>query len=100
MDKTVNLWINYENYKVGQDWIKRKQKEWERLAFYGYRGPEDGFHKWLDTKQQEQQGSNKQRSLPLKDGGKILAGNGNSALLSITKGSNLLQDKAMSIPCG
>ena len=29
--------------------------KWDRRFLYGYDGEEDGFYKWLDTKQQEQQ---------------------------------------------
>ena len=36
---------NYNKFKL----------KYERRLFYGYDGPEDGFHKWLDTKQQELQ---------------------------------------------
>jgi len=73
--------------------------EYERKLFYGYDGPEDGFHKWLDTKQQEFKGSNKQGSVSLEDRRKVSKRTGNSALLSIKERNNLLQDETMYIPC-
>lgn len=91
-------WTNYEDWKAYDEWTKFRERIWFEELFYGYKWPDNGIYKWIDSKQQEQQSSNKQRSLPLKDGGKILAGNGNSTLLSITKGSNILQDKTVSIP--
>jgi hypothetical protein len=98
MAKAVNIWINYENWKAAYEWIKTKELEWQRLVFYGYRGPKDGFHKWLDSKQQEQQGSNEQGSIPLKDSIEVSKRDGNSTLLCIKERDNLLQDAAMRIP--
>ncbi len=57
----------------------------------------DGIHKREYTKQQEQQGSNKQGDLPLEDSGKILKGDGYSTLLGIKERDNLLQDSAMHV---
>ena len=38
---------NYNRFKL----------KYERRLFYGYDGPEDGFHKWLDTKLKKFKGS-------------------------------------------
>ena len=78
---------NYNRFKL----------KYERRLFYGYDGPEDGFHKWFDTKQQEFESSNKQGSISLKDSGEVLKGNGYSTLLCIKEGGDLLQDKAMRV---
>lgn len=74
--------------------------KWERKMFYGYDGPEDGFYKWLDTKQQEFESSNKQRRISFKNSNKMAKRTRNSALLSKQKGGDIIQDKAMYIPCG
>ena len=42
---------NYNKFKL----------KYERRLFYGYDGPEDGFHKWLDTKLKEFESGNKQK---------------------------------------
>ena len=71
--------------------------KWERKMFYGYDGPEDGFYKWLDTKQQEFESSNKQGCIPLKDSNKMAKRARNSALLSEQKGSDIVQNKTMRV---
>lgn len=76
---------NYNKFKL----------KYERRLFYGYNGPEDGFHKWLDTKQQEFESSNKQGSISLKNGNKMAKRTGNTALLSKQKGSDIVQNEAM-----
>ena len=81
---------NYNKFKL----------KYERRLFYGYDGPEDGFHKWLDTKQQEFKSCNKQGRIPLKDSSKVSQGTGYSTLLSIKEGGDLLQDKTMCLSCG
>lgn len=40
---------NYNKFKL----------KYERRLFYGYDGPEDGFHKWLDTKLKEFKSGNR-----------------------------------------
>ena len=77
-------------------YLNKFNLKWDRIFLYGYYGKEDGFYQWLDTKQQEQQGSNKQGCISLKDSSKVSQGNGNSTLLRFKKRSDLLQDKAMS----
>ena len=74
--------------------------KWERKMFYGYDGPEDGFYKWLDTKQQEFESSNKQRGVSFKDSNKMAKRTRNSALFSKQKGSDAVQDKTMHISGG
>lgn len=85
IDKQSLIYLNKFNLK------------WDRIFLYGYYGKEDGFYQWLDTKQQEQQGSNKQGSISLKDSSKVSQGTGYTALLSEPKGSDILQDKAVYI---
>ena len=87
IDKQSLIYLNKFNLK------------WDRIFLYGYYGKEDGFYQWLDTKQQEQQGSNKQGSISLKDSSKVSQGTGYTALLSEPKGSNILQNKTMHISC-
>lgn len=79
---------NYNKFKL----------KYERELFYGYNGPEDGFHKWLDTKQQEFESRNKQRSLSLKDSGEVPKRAGHPALFRKQERGNLLQDQAMCVP--
>ena len=74
--------------------------KWDRIFLYGYRGEKDGFYQWLDTKQQEQQSSDKQGSIPFKDGGKISKRAGHPALLRKQERDNLLQDSPLHIPSG
>ena len=78
---------NYNKFKL----------KYERRLFYGYDGPEDGFHKWLDTKQQEFESSNKQGCISLKDSNKMAKRARNSALLSEQKGSDIVQNKTMCV---
>ena len=78
---------NYSKFKL----------KYERILFYGYDGPEDGFHKWLDTKQQEFESSNKQRSLSLKNCNEMAKRTGNSALLSEQKGSDIVQNETLCV---
>ena len=59
IDKQSLIYLNKFNLK------------WDRIFLYGYYGKEDGFYQWLDTKQQEQQGSNKQWSISLKNSDKM-----------------------------
>ena len=88
IDKQSLIYLNKFNLK------------WDRIFLYGYYGEEDGFYQWLDTKQQEQQGSNKQGSISLKDSSKVSQGTGYTALFSGQKGSDILQDKTMYLPGG
>ena len=71
---------NYNRFKL----------KYERRLFYGYDGPEDGFRKWLDTKQQEFESSNKQGCIPLKNGNKMAKRTRNSALLSKQEGGDII----------
>ena len=80
---------NYNKFKL----------KYERRLFYGYDGPEDGFHKWLDTKLKEFKSGNKQGSIPLKNSNEMAKRAGNSALFSEQKGGDLLQDKTMCLSC-
>ncbi len=78
---------------LSDEWIKASNEfnEYARqINMYG-------FYKRINTKQQEQQGSYKQGSVSLKDSGKVLKRNGYTTLLSIAKGSDLLQDKTMRV---
>lgn len=72
--------------------------KYERKLFYGYDGPEDGFHQWLDSKLKEFKSSNRKRSIPLKNSNEVSQRTRNTALLSEQKGSDAIQDKAMHIP--
>ena len=84
IDKQSLMYLNKFNLK------------WDRRFLYGYDGEEDGFYKWLDTKLKEFESSNKQGSISLKDSSKVSQGTGYTTLLSWQKGSNILQDKAVS----
>ena len=79
---------NYMDFKL----------KWERKMFYGYDGPEDGFYKWLDTKQQEFESSNKQRGVSFKNSNKMAKRTRNSALFSKQKGSDIVQDETVYVP--
>ncbi len=81
------------NLILSEDWINASNE----LREYTRQITKYGFYKGFDTKQQEQQGSNKQGSVSLKDSGKVLKGNGYSTLLGIKERSDLLQDKAMRV---
>lgn len=81
---------NYNKFKL----------KYERRLFYGYDGPEDGFHKWLDTKLKEFESSNKQGSISLKNSGEVPEGARHPALLRKQERDNLLQDSPMHIPSG
>ena len=74
--------------------------KWNRRFLYGYDGGEDGFYKWLDTKQQEFESSNKHWRIPLKNSNKMAKRTRNSTLLSKQKGGDIAQDEAMHIPSG
>ena len=71
--------------------------KYERRLFYGYDGPEDGFHKWLDTKFKEFESSNKQGSISLKDSGEVPERARHPALLRKQERDNLLQDSPLRI---
>ena len=77
------------------DWIKTSNE----FSEYARQITRYGIHKREYTKQQEQQSSDFERRISLKDGGKVLKGNGYSTLLGFKERDNLLQDKTMSIPC-
>ena len=85
--------------KKSLDNWKKFELKYERKLFYGYDGPEDGFHQWLDSKLKEFQGGNFERSIPFKNSSEVSQGAGHTALLSEQKGSDILQDKTMFIPC-
>jgi hypothetical protein len=92
-----NIYIlksKYEEEKIAYEEFDRK---WWRIFAYGYRGPEDGFREWINTKQQKQQGSNKQGCIPLKDSGEVLKGTRHPALLRKQEADNLLQDTPMRV---
>ena len=71
--------------------------KWERKMFYGYDGPEDGFYKWLDTKQQEFESGNKQGGISLKNSNKMVKRARNSALLSEQERGNTIQNKTLCV---
>lgn len=56
-----------------------------------------GFYKGVNTEQQEQQGIDFERSVSLKDSGKVSKRGWYSTLLCTEKGGNLLQDKTMRV---
>jgi len=88
-----NLWINYEEWKYATEYRKYQQSKWWAEIFYD-------IPSWQYPEFEEFQNCDKQRGIPLKDSSEILKGNGNSTLLSLTEGSNLLQNKTMFIPSG
>lgn len=81
------------NLILSDDWIKASNE----FSEYARQITRYGFYKGVNTKQQEQQGSDKQRSIPFKDSSKVSQGAGHTALLSEPKGSDILQDKAVYI---
>lgn len=81
------------NLILSDDWIKSSNE----FSEYARQITRYGFYKGVNTEQQKQQGSDKQRSISLKDSGEVLKRNGHSTLLGIKKRSDLLQDKAMSV---
>lgn len=82
------------NLILSEDWIKASNE----FSEYARQITRYGFYKRLNTKQQEQQGSNEQGRISLKDSREVLKRNGYSTLLGIKERSDLLQDKAMRIP--
>lgn len=80
---------------LSEDWIKASNE----FSEYARQITKYGFYKGVNTKQQEQQGGDKQRGVSFKDSREVLKRNGYSTLLGIKERSYLLQDKAMRIPC-
>ena len=85
-------WINYEEYRKLNEYTKYLESKWWAWTFYG-------IHPGQYPKLKEFESSNKQGSISLKDSSKVSQGTGYNALLSEQKGSDILQDKTMFIPC-
>lgn len=90
-------WVSFEEWKALKEWTERQEL---LLLEYKRYGTRNGIYLRTDSEQQEQQGSNIERSLSLKDSRKMVENAGHTALLKWKERNNLLQDDTMYIPEG